>query len=140
MFPCTQNKGLPKFRYVEDPANDKKFLNKEARCCCFEFDISRGGRLKCFMLYDLLITLVCIIGFVSFTFALDRKVHEYQIKETIFYFKSIYGLLSFPFLIFNIPFMDLLLTKSRPTGYTEQGQCIPKIKTLYLRDPKEQPF
>ena len=28
-----------------------------------------------------------------------------------------YGLLSFPFLIFSVPLLNTILTKSRPTGY-----------------------
>ena len=70
------------------------------------------------MMYDLVITILCVFGFVMFSFGLKADQY-YQYQETIFYFKSIYGLLSFPFLIFNIPTVDLLLTKSRPTGYTK---------------------
>ena len=59
-----------------------------------------------------------------------EEIHDYQVKESIFYFKSIFGLLSFPFLIFNIPFLVQVLTKSRPTGYTEYGTLVPLVKTL----------
>ena len=70
------------------------------------------------MCYDLIISIICVYGYLLFTFGLNAE-EEYKIKESIYYFKSIYGLLSFPFLIFNIPLIDLILTKSRPTGYTK---------------------
>ena len=69
------------------------------------------------MCYDLFISIICAIGFLVFVWGFHAE-EEYKIKESIYYFKSIYGLLSFPFLIFNIPLIDLILTKSRPTGYT----------------------
>lgn len=44
--------------------------------------------------------------------------------------KTMYGILSFPFIVFIIPFMTFLFTRARETGYDEYGNCVPKIKDL----------
>jgi len=70
------------------------------------------------MCWDLITLLLCAIGFSVYYYGSNPNKDEYKIKETILYWKSIYGLLSFPYLIFNIPLLETLLTKSRATGYT----------------------
>lgn len=44
--------------------------------------------------------------------------------------KTVYGLLSFPFIVFIFPFITLLLTKSRDTGFDKYGNCVPQIADL----------
>ena len=68
------------------------------------------------MIWDMFTAILCIIGFLYLYFKEDVQ-EDFQVREMIYYFKTAYGLLSFPFLLFAIPFMDFVLTKSRPTGY-----------------------
>jgi len=62
----------------------------------------------------------------------------------IFAAKTIYGLLSFPFLVFSLPFIELVLTKSRATAYDHRGHCLPiksgtnKNIKLIFEDDKEK--
>jgi len=44
--------------------------------------------------------------------------------------KTIYGILSFPFLIFNIPGLTWVLTRSHGTGYDRIGNCVPVVQDL----------
>lgn len=46
--------------------------------------------------------------------------------------KTIYGILSFPFLIFNIPGLTWVLTRSHGTGYDRIGNCVPIVQDLNL--------
>ena len=41
-------------------------------------------------------------------------------------FRWLYGLLSFPWLLFALSIIGKLLTKARPTFYDKKGNCIPK--------------
>ena len=58
------------------------------------------------MCWDLITLLFCAIGFSVYYYGSNPNKDEYKIKETILYWKSIYGLLSFPYLIFNIPLLE----------------------------------
>lgn len=44
--------------------------------------------------------------------------------------KTIYGLLSFPFLVFRIPGLTWILTRSHGTGYDVHGNCVPLVSNL----------
>ena len=39
-------------------------------------------------------------------------------------------MLSFPFLIFNLPFVNGRLTKAKETAYDRKGNCLPAIDGL----------
>lgn len=53
-------------------------------------------------------------------------------KSTMYLVKTIYGILSFPFLIYNIPGLTWVLTRSHGTGYDRLGNCIPIVQDLNL--------
>lgn len=84
------------------------------------------------MIFDLIITILFVIIFLAQYFSLEID-DDHKIKEMIYYYKSMYGLLSFPWLIFNIPKLELLLTKAKPTGYDKKANCIPAITELEIR-------
>ena len=44
--------------------------------------------------------------------------------------KTIYGMSSLPFLVFMIPSVTYLVTKSRDTGYDKYGNCVPQVPNL----------
>ena len=79
-----------------------------------------GGRLKCFLIYDLIIFLWCALAFALLYFLDDKNERkEWKTKSYFYMIRMFYGLLSFPFLIFSIPLLNTILTKSRPTGYDQ---------------------
>jgi hypothetical protein len=43
-------------------------------------------------------------------------------------FRIIYSCTTFPFLVFRLPVLNLVLSHARPTGYTKSGKCVPKMK------------
>ena len=78
--------------------------------------MNRGGRLKAFLIYDLIIAGIAIGCFFIFFYCFNIQDDEHA-KDIIYLCKIIYGLLSFPFLIFALPLLPDLLTKARPTAY-----------------------
>lgn len=48
----------------------------------------------------------------------------------MFLVKTIYGMLSFPFMVFMVPSVTYLLTKSRSTAYDTYGNCVPQVPNL----------
>lgn len=78
----------------------------------------RGGKLKKFMVYDLIVFLLTLAVFFLIQYVGEAK-EDWQIRHTFYFCKIMYGLLSFPFLIFALPPMELLLTRSRGTAYNK---------------------
>ncbi len=96
------------------------------------------------MVYDVIVVLICALSFLVFTnMYLDSsrtwKVHgdifSSELKANIYWAQFVYGLLSFPFLIFLVPGCDAVVTKARPTAYTKNGVCVPVYVTTesYVR-------
>lgn len=50
----------------------------------------------------------------------------------MYFCKCIYGLLSFPHMIFFVPFFVKLLTAAIPTGYDRYGNCIPVTNKIMI--------
>lgn len=47
----------------------------------------------------------------------------------------LYGILSFPFLIFNVPIFLNLLTHSKSTAYDSNGNCVPpRTEICYIQN------
>lgn len=99
----------------------------------------KGGRIRYFLIYDTLMLLLSIgVGLLCYFFLYDQP--RIQLAGDIVYFgRTIYGLLSFPFSIFAISFFVRLMTTAVPTGYDRHGNTIPMINTLHTHY-KELPF
>ena len=49
----------------------------------------------------------------------------FQVKANLFACQFIYGLLSFPYLIFVVGWMVKFVTKAHPTAYDRNGRTVP---------------
>jgi hypothetical protein len=134
-LPCSKAKGKPKFRYQKQLKEERK-----SDCGCF-YCYERGGRLKLFMIYDFITFVLCIGLFLYLALSNggNKEIWQYKVviihdlyilKSAMYLVKTIYGILSFPFLIFVIPTIQYLLTNSRDTGYDKYGQCVPQVPDL----------
>ena len=68
------------------------------------------------MIWELVTTLISVGLVCIFIFLLNQE-DDISLRGVIFYCKTVYGLLSFPFIIFAIPIMTEFLTKSKATKY-----------------------
>eukprot|EP01017_Pseudomicrothorax_dubius_P032822 TRINITY_DN4336_c0_g3_i1.p1 TRINITY_DN4336_c0_g3~~TRINITY_DN4336_c0_g3_i1.p1 ORF type:complete len:351 (-),score=43.27 TRINITY_DN4336_c0_g3_i1:61-1113(-) len=133
LLPCSRQKGKPKFEY-EELKNAR--VVEEEDCCCCVINSGRGGRLKSFMIYDLFTFLLSVGSFFAVYFLLHLS-QEFQVKATIFAVKLIYGMLSFPFLLFMLPYLGRVLSRAQPTGYTQDGICIARIGADRFREAEQ---
>ena len=69
------------------------------------------------MIYDIITWLVSVGIGIALLFIFEASDKRWQMREIFFFVKLFYGMLSFPFLIYALPGMQLLLTKSRTTAY-----------------------
>jgi predicted membrane channel-forming protein YqfA (hemolysin III family) len=102
---------MPKFKYENERIKKWTEESKKKGCC-----YKRGGRLSCFMLWEFFSTVVTISLFFIFVYLLDED-DEISLRGVIYFCKTVYGLLSIPFMIFAIPIMTVFLTKSKATKY-----------------------
>jgi hypothetical protein len=78
--------------------------------------IIRGGRLKGFIIWDAFTFLICLCVFLFVSFG-GTEISNAQIKANMYFVKTLYGLLSFPFIVFVLPYMTFLFTRARETAY-----------------------
>lgn len=64
--------------------------------------------------------------FLILVFAFDKK-NDWQVKQTLYLVKTLYSLLQFIFLIFLLPKMTSILSRSLETGYDHFAVCVPKL-------------
>jgi len=49
-------------------------------------------------------------------------LHGWQVQATLYWIRTLYGLLAFPFVVFKLPLMGGLLTRAKQTGYDQRGR------------------
>lgn len=89
-----------------------------------------GGYLRRMVAYDVCCFLVAV-GWVS-AYAwragvLTRAGPLWQFRATCYFAKTLYGLLSFPFLLFVLPPLNAVLTHARPIAYNQAGEAVPLL-------------
>ena len=95
-----------------------------------------GGKVPLFLYYDLYVVLLCIVVFAIITpicygFFLDFSSHAWW--TSLYFFRIFYGILSFPFLVFNLPVIGALLHGAKMTGYDRSGALVPQLTSALLR-------
>lgn len=97
------------------------------------------GRLFWFFIYDLFVFILCVgLGlWMAFLNLLDPtssvKVGDYasidnsnwKFVSCLFWIKALYGVLSFPFVLLQLPLFSAFICHARPTGYNPYGNTVP---------------
>lgn len=132
-LPCAERKGQVSFRIKSDHEKEKDALEAK-KCYCFR---TGGKRLSCLMVWEFITELLTAGLFVILYFFVIKS-EKASMRESIYFCQIIYAVLSFPFLIFSIPCMTVILTKSRETKYDKYGRCVPNIPSLLKIKEKEK--
>lgn len=116
---------------VQDPGRIKK-----NGCGCRVYD-KMGGHLTTLVYLDaVFFFIIVILGIIAlFTRSYDVRTngtggsnfreYEWQFRADLFWLKTLYGFLSFPFLVLLMPGISGVLLHAKPTGYNRAGQCVP---------------
>jgi hypothetical protein len=105
----------------------------------------RGGLLPSLLIYDLVVAAYCAGSYGHTIFSHGFSPNDATAPKfwtTIFFARTTYGLLAFPFLIFNVPVLGPALTKCKATGYDMRGVLCAKLsggqitKVFQLRHEK----
>lgn len=133
LLPYSERKGQVSFRIQSDVEKQKDEVEKK-KCYCFR---SGGGRLSKLMIWEFF-TVLIVVGIFLILYFFVIKNEKVSMRESIYFCQIMYGLLSFPFLVFSIPMMTVILTKSRETTYDSFGRCVPNIPSLHKIKEKEK--
>lgn len=96
------------------------------------------SRLVKFLIWDFSMFVLCVglICFLAYYNLLDEDAQVNRSDDTIndgnwkfvmslFWVKTFYGYMSFPFLLLKMPLISTLISHARPTGYNPYGNCVP---------------
>lgn len=121
---------------VQDPAEVSRALEEQRAKWGAERRV--GGALPYFLAYDVLVLCTLITAWYIFYVRSSDSVSVSSplFWSSLYYLKMIYGLLSFPFLLFEVPIIGPALTKCRATAYDQTGRLVaklgkPDVATLY---------
>lgn len=120
LLPCSTEQG--RGRLVGDVA--KGFEAKQNR---------KGGALVYFLLYDMVVFLICG-GLLAYVFTTVDEYDHWVMNHSIFAIQTLYGFSSLPFFIFTLPGLQLVLTHAYPTAYDRMGRIRRPDKSKALQD------
>jgi hypothetical protein len=142
-LPYSVKKGMRKLaagsaeRKHREPDPDDSKAVYDVNCCGCRTYAKRGGHLRHLLYYDLFLFIVVIGLGVAGAFTRIYKLGggaflewEWQFKADVYWLKTLYGLLSFPFMAFILPGLSALLLHVRPTAYNRAGQTVPTINAV----------
>ena len=111
---------------VASPNQDDKVVQRKALSDASverrRWHLARVQKVLC---YDVVCHLLCGV-FVMF-FVYD-DLTAWELRQLLFWAKTICGLLALPYLFLSLPLMHLLFNTSPATGYTRMGQCRKMLK------------
>lgn len=102
-----------------------------------ELDARCKTRFMLLLIYDFILFIICAALTIWAAFGNllndDASVsnnseayteRNWQFTATLYWIKSLYGLLSFPFIILRLPVLNSLFAHVKPTGYNWWGRCV----------------
>lgn len=139
MLPSTEKKGLRKLtptsppRHFEGSKLASTVETKTGRVSGKPVYAGMGGKLRLFIFWDAFLLFLVVAITVLLLFTRPYRVttsgafaeFEWLFREDIFWLKTLYGLMAFPFAIFLIPVVSDFLLHTRDTGFNRAGDCVP---------------
>eukprot|EP00927_Polykrikos_kofoidii_P060222 TRINITY_DN55267_c0_g1_i1.p1 TRINITY_DN55267_c0_g1~~TRINITY_DN55267_c0_g1_i1.p1 ORF type:complete len:932 (+),score=122.02 TRINITY_DN55267_c0_g1_i1:78-2873(+) len=97
--------------------------------------------VQCFVASLIILVVLTLIGLLTEQRPeLTRHNKSAQQKANVFWCCTLYSVLSFPFLIFNLPKFLTFLTHSNDTGYNEHGACVEFNCTASMTPEAEEEY
>jgi hypothetical protein len=94
-------------------------------------ELAHGFMLPSFLFYDACVVAFLTLCFGAALFTVDEP--PWMLWTCAYYFRLIYSILSFPFLVFLIPIVGPSLHHAKPTAYDKQGMLVPKLTTAQIK-------
>jgi len=89
------------------------------------FSEKAGGVITYFLVWDLIaFALVGTFVLIKVNEADDSLESQWRLRTSLYFSKEVLGLLSLPFLVFQMPVVKDALTHTKKTGYDRGGRCV----------------
>ena len=129
-LPFSERKGAARFKRVRDSDDDTV-----PSCCGLRRHPGRGAHLLKWLLYDLFVFLasgaLLVLALVTERSDVDENgldSESHETRQTYYWMRVTYGLLSVPWIFFKVPLAFTLTTHAKPTGYTRAGRTVALAK------------
>ena len=125
---------------VHDAA-DKYLIedDRRKRAALLEREVQRGGRLGKFFWWDTL-SVCLVVGLGVFAWLVGGQ-EGWRLRTTLYWLRTLYGLLALPFVAFKIPILSpLLLGVFKGTGYDRLGRVVLQVRRFEGPARGEVPF
>lgn len=128
LLPYAEKRGGVRFKHHRR----SEIFDSESKpgCCGKPKYKGRGGRIAGWIWYDTFVFVISVALVVA-AIATDRVEYDddhplyWKSRATFFWARVLYGLLSFPWVLFKLPFVFTLFTHARPTAYNRNGKTMP---------------
>lgn len=116
-------------RAVNDPRDahllDEARTDRNQAALRAKVRLGRGGRLRHLFWWDTVA--VCLVLALSAVAYFIVELRGWQLRSTLYWLSTIYGLTAMPFILFKLPIMGNLLTPTKATGYTRKGYTVLRV-------------
>jgi len=143
LLPYSTAKGKEHIRQTEEEKKEFEEHTKDKDCFGNEKNNLIGRRVRRLLVYDLIVFIVCagVVGysaFVEWDHHDPDSPHKWKTFALMYWMRTLYGFLSFPFFLIGLPGLFLMFTHAKPTAYNENGMCKPLITGAQKKARKEQ--
>lgn len=128
----TTKRSLERQRSVREEERRRSSVDEEVDVPQFGGLAIRGGKMRRLIQYDMACFSLSVVALFVVTLLTDglqptwfEMTESPQFKANVFWCMVLYGMLSFPFLMFQLPFFLSVLTHSDPSGFNRHGACVP---------------
>jgi len=94
---------------------------------------SHDTMLTYLLIYDAILLAIVLLNAILSNI-IYQTWGEPHMWISLMYAKFLYGLGSFPFLIFNVPVLGNALHASKPTGFDKSGRLVPSLTSTQLKE------
>ena len=143
LLPYSKAKGKEHVKLTEAEKKEFEEHVKDEDCFGNEKNNLIGRRVRKLLIYDLLVFIICagVVGysaFVEWDHHDPDSEHRWKTFALMYWMRTLYGFLSFPFFVIGLPGLFLMFTHAKPTAYNENGECVPLITGAQKKARKEQ--
>lgn len=126
----TVKKGQLKIKLTQEEQREWEAA-RETDCCGNEYHASTGQRVRSWVVYDLVVFVLCA-GVVAFAAFREYHVHEdleedWKALAVMYWMRTVYGLMSLPWVLLRLPGIFTVYTHAAPTGYNQNGMVVPMM-------------
>jgi hypothetical protein len=126
---------------AETPRARRRTIKHALAAARLKYGVQRrsGNLVPYFLVYDMVVLIILGSYLVWVKVFNDRHgIPEWSFWVSCYYTKMIWGLFSFPYLIFLVPILGSALHSSKITGYDQSGQLVPKLTAALMRQKQRE--